>query len=257
MKRVLLAALAALLLTGCALTEMIGGVHMTGGAKATLSFHSFDGGGPEFDILIDEDIVSWERTKAYAKANHAELDGAGYDVTFTFTGVRPGETRLIVQERSPIGDNLDRIYAVKVDEALNVSIEHLTTENLDAFVEPVPTLMIEANGHVFCAALEDNASAAAFAEMLSAGSIEVSMSDYGDFEKVGPLPWTLETCDEEITTVPGDVILYEGNQITIYYDRNNWRFTRLARIDSVTKQELLDAFGDGDATVTFWVEWSE
>ncbi len=83
------------------------------------------------------------------------------------------------------------------------------------------------------------------------------MHDYGGFEKVGPLPWTLPRNDMQITTEPGDVILYDGNQITVYYGQNTWDLTRLARIGNVKKEELLDAFGDGEVTVSFWLEWSE
>ncbi|MBO5570764.1 MAG: hypothetical protein J6A79_17790 [Clostridia bacterium] len=124
-------------------------------------------------------------------------------------------------------------------------------------VVSVPTLVIETPKKTFYAALEDNSSAREFAEKLSAEVIEVEMHDYGSFEKVGSLPWSLERNDESITTEPGDVILYQGNQITIYYDQNTWNFTKLATIGNVTKEELLDALGEGNVTVTFWVEWSE
>ena len=53
------------------------------------------------------------------------------------------------------------------------------------------------------------------------------------------------------------MILYQGDQITVYYDENTWNFTRLAKIGSVTREELLEAFGEGNVTVTFWTEWSE
>ena len=230
---------------------------VTGGQPAVLSFHSFDGGGPEYSIVLDSDIVSWKSAREYADANHDELDGAAYQVVFTFTGVKPGEATMTVEERSPIAGNLDHEYAVKVDNDLNVTVDLLTSTDLDAFVQSTPTLVIAANDRVFYAALEDNPSAAAFAEKLSAEAIEVEMRDYGSFEKVGPLPWTLERNDERITTEPGDVILYQGNQITIYYDQNTWDFTRLAKIDGVSREELLDAFGDGTVTVALWVEWSE
>ncbi len=132
----------------------------------------------------------------------------------------------------------------------------VTTEQ-EALVTVTPTLVIEANGEIFYAAPEDNPSAKAFLEKLSSGQIEVRMRDYGGFEKVGPLPWSLPRTDSEITTKPGDVILYQGNQITIYYDQNTWNFTRLAKIDSATRDRLLEAFGSGDVAVTFRVEWSE
>ena len=141
-----------------------------------------------------------------------------------------------------------------------MSIEKLETIDWDEVsdaLQPIPTLVIAANGTVFYAEPADNASAQTFIENLSRAAIEVELHDYGHFEKVGQLPWSLPRTDETITTEPGDVILYQGNQITIYYDRNTWDFTRLARIENVSKEELLSAFGEGDATVRLWVEWSE
>ena len=97
----------------------------------------------------------------------------------------------------------------------------------------------------------------AFIEKLSADPLTLKLRDYGGFEKVGALPWDLPTNDERITTKPGDVILYQGNQITIYYDENTWSFTKLASIGNTTKEALLDVFGEGDVTIRFWIEWSE
>lgn len=62
---------------------------------------------------------------------------------------------------------------------------------------------------------------------------------YGGFEKVGDLPQSLPTNDEQISTVPGDVILYQGRKFVFYYRYNNWNLTRLGRIDGVTKEALL------------------
>ena len=126
-----------------------------------------------------------------------------------------------------------------------------------AAIQPVPTLAIEAGDRIFYADLEDNSSAEAFIEQLSRAPVTLELHDYGSFEKVGPLPWALPRNDETITTEPGDVILYQGDQITIYYDENTWSFTRLAKIGSVTRDELLEALGPGDVTVRMWIEWSE
>ena len=93
---------------------------------ASLEFHSFDGGGPSFTaILEDSSIVSVKETTKYSKANHAELHGAGFTVTFTFDGCKPGTTGLKIEERSPIAGNYDRTYTVTVDADLRVSIEAL------------------------------------------------------------------------------------------------------------------------------------
>ena len=99
--------------------------------------------------------------------------------------------------------------------------------------------------------LEENSSAEAFIALLQAGDLTVAMHDYGNFEKVGPLGTSLPTNDESITTRPGDLILYQGNQITIYYDRNSWRFTRLGKVQGLTQAELKEILGDGNVEVTF------
>lgn len=106
---------------------------------------------------------------------------------------------------------------------------------------------IKANGTTFTAELADNSSARVFYELLAEGDLTLDLSDYGNFEKVGPLGHTLTRNDTQITTQPGDIILY---QLTIYYDTNSWSFTRLGKINNVTKSELLEVFGSGDVTVT-------
>lgn len=116
-------------------------------------------------------------------------------------------------------------------------------------------LKIEVNGHTLYATWEDNSSAAAFAARLKEGPVTVSMHDYGNFEKVGSLGFSLPRNDTSITTVPGDVILYQGDQITIYYDTNSWSFTRLARINDTSA--LRSILGSGNATVTFSLETQE
>ena len=105
--------------------------------------------------------------------------------------------------------------------------------------------------HTYLATLEDNSSAQAFAELLeqNGGSLTVDMSDYGNFEKVGPLGTTLPRNDQQITTSAGDIILYQGNSITVYYAQTSWNFTRLGRIDDPSG--LKDALGKGDVAITF------
>ena len=225
---------------------------------AVLSFDSFDGGGPEYEVEIgDPDLVSFTAKRSYASADHEEIDGAGYSVVYTFTGLKQGETQVRITGFSPITGCEIYVYSLDVDEMLNVTARFLFSEDPNAVAEPTPELVIEVNGKRFYADLEDNAAAEMFIEYLSPSDIAVEMHDYGGFEKVGDLPWTLPACDEQITTEPGDVILYEGDKITVYYDSNTWSLTRLARIGSDKKKELLDALGDGDVTVSFWLEWSE
>lgn len=113
-------------------------------------------------------------------------------------------------------------------------------------------LKITVGEYEFLANWEDNSSAQAFRELLEQGPLTVEMSDYGGFEKVGLLGSTLERNDVQITTEPGDVILYQGNQITIYYGTNTWSFTKLAKIQDPS--DLQQKLGQGTVEVTFSLE---
>lgn len=116
------------------------------------------------------------------------------------------------------------------------------------------TMKITVGDTTFTAALADNSSAEALKELLAEGPLTIDMSDYGNMEKVGPIGTSLPRNDEQITTGAGDIILYQGNSLVIYYDTNSWNFTRIGKIDGVTREELLDAFGEGNVTVTFSLE---
>ncbi|MBO7123784.1 MAG: hypothetical protein J6V90_10975 [Treponema sp.] len=109
----------------------------------------------------------------------------------------------------------------------------------------------DSGSHKLSATLADNSSAAAFYELLKKGHVAIKMRDYGNFEKVGPLGTSLPRNDTQITTTAGDIILYQGNQITIYYDTNSWNFTRLGKVDGVTQAELKKILGKGDVTAVF------
>ena len=112
-------ALCAAAMTGCGAAKQ-----MDAQKTAELSFHSFDGGGPEYTFKVDDPtVVSCTSERRYNKKNHEELDGAGYDVVVTLTALREGKTTLTVSARSPIADNYDSIYTVTVDGDLSVSVE--------------------------------------------------------------------------------------------------------------------------------------
>ena len=110
-------------------------------------------------------------------------------------------------------------------------------------------LKITVGDQELLATFADNSSAEAFRDLLAQGPVTISMDDYGGFEKVGSLGTTLTRNDTRITTQPGDVILYQGNQITIYYGTNTWNFTRLAKINDST--DLQAKLGTGTVQVTF------
>lgn len=106
----------------------------------------------------------------------------------------------------------------------------------------------------FTATLVDNSSTQALKEQLAKGDITVEMEDYANMEKVGSLGIRLPRNDRQTTTGPGDLILYQGHNLVIYYDTNSWNFTRLGKIDNTSQAELKAALGKGDVKVTLSLE---
>ena len=120
--------------------------------------------------------------------------------------------------------------------------------------EESPMLYIKIGDVTLTATLTDNSSAAALIDLLRQGDMTVDMHDYGSFEKVGELPVTIPTNDEDISTEAGDLILYLGHRFVIYYDHNSWDFTKLGKINDVTQAELKAILGEGDVTVVLSLE---
>ena len=100
--------------------------------------------------------------------------------------------------------------------------------------------------------IEDNVATRALVAALRDGAITYTARDYGGFEKVGALGRSLPTSDTDITTQAGDVILYNGDNIVLFYGSNSWSYTRLGKIQYKTLNELKSFLkaGGGNISVT-------
>ena len=94
----------------------------------------------------------------------------------------------------------------------------------------VENIKIMVNDEVLNVKLEENDASLALIQRLKQGDLTVNASEYGGFEKVGYLGFDLPTSDVDITTKPGDIVLYQGNQISIFYGSNTWNYTKLGEI---------------------------
>ena len=95
---------------------------------------------------------------------------------------------------------------------------------------------------------EDNASVEEL-KTLAGNGLMISLSMYGGFEQVGSIGQSIARDDEQITTSSGDIVLYSGDQIVIFYGSNSWAYTKLGKID-LSEEEMTSLLSNGDVTIT-------
>ena len=108
---------------------------------------------------------------------------------------------------------------------------------------------VQIGAQTFTATLEDNQAVAELVEMLEEGPVTLYLDDFSGFEKVGPLGRSLTTSNSQTTTQAGDIVLYNGDNIVMFYGSNSWSYTRLGKIDDLTGWAV--ALGHGSVTATF------
>lgn len=117
-------------------------------------------------------------------------------------------------------------------------------------VENMKTIYIKVNNHVLDVELEDNLATQSLKEKLQSEDIIIEAHDYGGFEKIGDLGVSLPREDTSITTSAGDIVLYQGNQISLFYNSNSWSYTKLGKIQNISANELKNILGSGDVSLT-------
>jgi hypothetical protein len=126
------------------------------------------------------------------------------------------------------------------------------TETVEDTTKEVRTLQLSIDGTEVSVEWENNESVEALSELVGSEQLSVQLSMYGGFEQVGSLGKSLPKNDEQTTTQAGDIVLYSGNQIVIFYGSNSWAYTRLGRITDKSGEELSVLLGNGDVTITLY-----
>lgn len=153
-----------------------------------------------------------------------------------------------VTESVEAASEAESVQETKMNETdtAETDIQNNTEEN------KVANMNVQVGDVVFTATLEKNEAVSALMEMMRESPVVIQMSDYSGFEKVGSLGTSLPASNSQTTTQTGDIVLYNGNQIVIFYGSNSWSYTRLGHIDDLTGWE--EALGSGDVTVIFSLE---
>ena len=110
---------------------------------------------------------------------------------------------------------------------------------------------VKINNEVFDVKLENNSASQELIKELKKGNVTVNASEYGGFEKVGDLGFSLPANDENVETNLGDIVLYQGDKVSLFYGSHSWSYTKLGKIDNVDSNNLKEVLGSGDVTLEF------
>ena len=80
------------------------------------------------------------------------------------------------------------------------------------------------------------------------------MSRYGGFEQTGQIGSSIVREDSHMDVGCGDIVLYNGKQICLYFDENSYDFTRLGRITGMSDTEIVDMLDRQNVTAVFTLE---
>ena len=148
-------------------------------------------------------------------------------------------------DKKEISNNTEIINKDKVQN-IEISNDIITENKVD---ESMNTAYIKVNNNVLNIELEDNPATIELKERLKNEDIVVNAHEYGGFEKVGDLGFSLPREDTNITTSAGDIVLYQGNQISLFYNSNSWNYTRIGKIQNVSEIELKNLLGKDDVDI--------
>ena len=113
------------------------------------------------------------------------------------------------------------------------------------------TVKVKIRDNVFDVKLENNSATRELIKALEKGNVTVNATEYGGFEKVGDLGFSLPTNDEKVDTNPGDIVLYQGDKVSLFYGSHTWSYTKLGKIVNTDSDKLKEVLGSGDVTLEF------
>ena len=166
--------------------------------------------------------------------------------------ITSGGTTTAVSPESQIVPDTVQSSTSEITESESAVSETRMSESEETEVEDTQTLKMTIDNTVVDVIWEENASVEELKELAVSG-LTVPMSMYGGFEQVGPVGQSIARDDEQTTTAPGDIVLYSGDQIVVFYGSNSWEYTRLGKIN-MSEDELTELLGNGDVTITLSVE---
>ena len=157
----------------------------------------------------------------------------------------PAENQADIQKENGT-EKIDDVQIEPADEA--ESADNLENQE-ETGGQTEMKMNVQIGDYSFSATLENNAAVEELLGMMKEGPVTIQMDDYSGFEKVGPLGRSLTTSNSQTTTSAGDIVLYNGSNIVMFYGSNSWSYTRIGKIEDLSDWEK--ALGSGSITAVF------
>lgn len=184
----------------------------------------------------DSDTESTDSVSEQAQPETSSEEGSGQpDTASTSNENTQTGTNLSAENETPSGTDTQAEDESQTDT--NAQQDENTPTQTD---DPAEQLRLTVNGKVLDVAWENNETVAQILDYAKQGEIRVDATRYGGFEQVGSLPQSFVRNDVLTTTQPGDIMLYSGNQIVLFYESNTFRYTKLGHINGLSDEELTD-----------------
>ncbi|MCI8504587.1 MAG: transporter substrate-binding domain-containing protein [Lachnospiraceae bacterium] len=242
------------------------GAKVTGVTALNQSFELLANG--RVDATLNDEVTYQNYVDANPEAD-VKIAARTEDVSQIAIPMRKGEETESLREAvnkaleelrisGQLGELSEKYFGMDISKVENEKEADSSADELELIQETereedmVRKMNVQIGNAVFTATLEKNDAVSAFVEMLQENPVVLKMNDYSGFEKVGSLGKSLPASNSQTTTNAGDIVLYNENQIVIFYGSNSWSYTRLGHIDDLTGWE--EALGSGDVTVTFSLE---
>ena len=165
-----------------------------------------------------------------------------------FTGKKYKKYSLKTDKKGIVSFNMKSLPKGKHKVVINIkSTSKVKSAVLKSYIRTIArsnVINLKVNNHVLKVKLEDNSAAKALMNKLKKGDVTIHAEDYGGFEKVGDLGFSLPRSDKYITTSAGDIVLYEGDEISLFYNSNSWSYTKLGKVQNI--KDLKKILGTGD-----------
>ena len=165
-----------------------------------------------------------------------------------FTGKKYKKYSLKTDKKGIVSFNMKSLPKGKHKVVINIkSNSKVKSAVLKTYIKTIArsnVINLKVNNHVLKVKLEDNSAAKALMNKLKKGDVTIHAEDYGGFEKVGDLGFSLPRSDKYITTSAGDIVLYEGDEISLFYNSNSWSYTKLGKVQNI--KDLKKILGTGD-----------